>query len=403
MPFAVALGILTDKAWLPLLIIFIFYRLLQWYSGRSLTVRTPIDWSVFLLFLTLPVTLWVTVQPQVTYLQIYRLLGGIAISYSLANSVTSAVSLRLLPVGVVGAGIMLACVAPFTVEWITDKFSFIPATLYALVPRNITEQIHPNIIAGTLAILVPMAVAPLLFAWQQATKWERLVYLTGTLAMSGILVLTQSRGALMGSAIALFSLILLRWRWRWQVTLAVLALLSGVIYLGGPNIFIDQTSLSSVRGWEGRKEIWSRAFYIIQDFPFTGIGMGNFNLIADTFYPFLLAAPDQTPHAHNLFLQIAVDLGLPGLSAWLALVLIVLTISGQLLQMGQTTNNSWLAGLSAGLLASQLAMLVHGITDAVLWGSKPAVILWVVWGIGLATFRLYQTPILAVYPSAHTP
>ena len=40
-------------------------------------------------------------------------------------------------------------------------------------------------------------------------------------------------------------------------------------------------------------------------------------------YPFFLAAPDTIRHAHNLFLQIAVDLGLPGLVAWLAIWLAV--------------------------------------------------------------------------------
>jgi putative inorganic carbon (hco3(-)) transporter len=390
MPLAVALSVLSSQVLLPIIGIFLLYRLLQWWGSGRLTLRTPIDWSIFLLLLTLPVTLSVTVQPQVTHRQIYQLLSGIAILYSLMNGVTLTSQLRFLSISAVVAGIGLACVAPFTVAWITDKFSFIPSALYTFVPHGITEQVHPNIIAGTLALLTPLAMAPLLFAWSRVADGERVIYMAGTLAMTGILVLTQSRGALMGVTAALLSLILLRWCWGWRIMVVIVSLLALTFYFVGPDLFVDQSGLSTVRGWEGRQEIWSRAFYIIQDFPFTGIGIGNFNLIADTFYPFFLAAPGQTPHAHNLFLQISVDLGIPGLIVWLSLVLIILVSSWQILAIGQMSNDGWLAGLGAGLLASQIVMLVHGVTDSVLWGTKPSVVLWFVWGIALVTLLLYQ-------------
>ena len=41
-----------------------------------------------------------------------------------------------------------------------------------------------------------------------------------------------------------------------------------------------------------RLEIWSRAIYMLQDFPFTGIGMGAFRQVANLLYPFFLAGPD---------------------------------------------------------------------------------------------------------------
>ncbi len=61
---------------------------------------------------------------------------------------------------------------------------------------------------------------------------------------------------------------------------------------------------------------------MLQDFPFTGIGMGTFTQVADRLYPFFLYAPGTVEHAHNLFLQVGVDLGLPGLIAWLAIFMI---------------------------------------------------------------------------------
>jgi putative inorganic carbon (HCO3(-)) transporter len=92
--------------------------------------------------------------------------------------------------------------------------------------------------------------------------------------------------------------------------------------------------------------------------------MGTFSQVANAMYPFFLAGPDaDIPHAHNLFLQVAVDLGLPGLVAWLASLLLVILASWQVYRQGWTVGQSarlpYLAGLGA-------------------------VIVWAVWGVVMA-------------------
>jgi O-antigen ligase len=57
-----------------------------------------------------------------------------------------------------------------------------------------------------------------------------------------------------------------------------------------------------------RLEVWQRGWMMVQDFAFTGIGIGTFNVVAHALYPFFIAAPDElVPHAHNQFLEVAVD------------------------------------------------------------------------------------------------
>ena len=196
----------------------------------------------------------------------------------------------------------------------------------------------------------------------------------------------------MAFAIALVVMILLRWRWGWLSLLAG-GLAGGIgIYNLGINTFLEYLLRSdTIGGIDGRIEIWSRAIYMIQDFPFTGIGMGSFTKVADTLYPFFLASPGQVPHAHNLFLQIAVDLGIPGLIAWLAVLLLVVTQAWQVYRLGKTGQDAIATGLGAGLLGSQLALVVHGMTDAVTWGMvKPAPLVWVVWGLAIAGGNIYR-------------
>ena len=384
-------SLLLSRALLVVVLLFIFYRLFQWWKRGVLSVRTPIDSSILLLVGTIPVTFWATVQPEITHLQVYRLLSGISVLYCFVNGLPSRLSLRYCLGTITLVGIGLALLAPFTVEWITDKFSFLPLFLYTAVPFFSTSQIHPNVIAGTLALLLPVFTSLLLFGWRELTKLEKSLYGVAIAFMGVILLFTQSRGALTGVIVAILVLFFLYWRRGWQVILLMLgALFLIVAYRGKLDIFVDSTALTTVRGWAGRQEIWSRALAIIHDFPLTGIGMGNFGLVADTFYPFLYAAPGQTPHAHNLFLQIAVDLGIPGLIIWLSILFNILVLSCQLLIRGRLVNDCLLTGLGAGLLCSQLLLIIHGLTDAVLWGTKPAVILWALWGVALVATNLSQ-------------
>jgi putative inorganic carbon (HCO3(-)) transporter len=50
-----------------------------------------------------------------------------------------------------------------------------------------------------------------------------------------------------------------------------------------------------------------------------------------------------------------------------------------------------LAALGAGLLGSQIALIVHGLTDAVTWGMvRPAPVVWALWGTVIAAALLLQ-------------
>jgi putative inorganic carbon (HCO3(-)) transporter len=128
---------------------------------------------------------------------------------------------------------------------------------------------------------------------------------------------------------------------------------------------------------------------MIRDFPFTGIGMGSFEKFSNSFYPLIYYRPGQIPHAHNLFLQIAIDLGIPGLIAWLGIIITTFYTAFRTFIEGNRSISSKIMGISAGLLASQVALIFHGLTDAVVWGMvKPAPLVWVVLGTIIALGNL---------------
>jgi putative inorganic carbon (HCO3(-)) transporter len=118
----------------------------------------------------------------------------------------------------------------------------------------------------------------------------------------------------------------------------------------------------------------------LEAFPFTGIGMGCFQDIVNTFYP-LRPEPVAIGHAHQLFLQIDVDLGIPGLIAWVGCFVAVVVLSWKLYRSGRQQKAGWLSVVGAGSLGSATALLVGGLFDAVTWGTRAAFIPWLVWGL----------------------
>jgi putative inorganic carbon (hco3(-)) transporter len=199
---------------------------------------------------------------------------------------------------------------------------------------------------------------------------------------AAVLVLTQSRGAWIGTAAAVGILLLCRWkRLAWLAPLALL----GVGWVGWravPPLVEEAPS-----GQMGRIELWSRAIYLIQDMPLTGIGAGTFERMADTQFPFFLHG-SWVEHVHNLFLQVAVDLGLPGLVAYLALLLLALWCALDAARRCRQAGESALAALAWAGLAALVAMCVHGMVDATTWiVGRGAFVPWAVIGAILAVHR----------------
>lgn len=131
-------------------------------------------------------------------------------------------------------------------------------------------------------------------------------------------------------------------------------------------------------------EVWQRGLMMVQDFPVTGIGIGTYDPIAHSLYPFFIAAPDELiPHAHNNLLEVAVDLGIPGLMAYSALLIgFVLCATRAYRALTNDGARALIAGLGFGMLAYQ----IFGLTDAFILGSKPGLLMWIFIALAVACY-----------------
>jgi len=360
---------------------------IRWLARGRLTRRTSLDGPILALMALVPLSVIVSPYPELSLPKAVGLALGLALYYALVNHRDALALARWLPLlgwAVVALGLVGIDWVVFKLPVLTPIYQHLPRLIQG-VPRTMSGGFHPNEVGGTLAMLIP-AVAALWPERGEASAGGRLRALVGSrgfilltlAAMAGLLLLTQSRAAIAATALALAFLGAVRWRWV-RCALAAAAILAvGLVMWRGPAAILDAVlSLPGSHTWAGRPEIWGNALRAWRDFPLTGVGLNAFEPVSRARYAYLIAPPTwDFVHAHNILLQIGVDLGLVGLAAFIAL-LVALGIVG--LRAGKLAG--WRGRLAGGLLASVVAYLAFGLIDAITLGAKPSAWLWAAAGL----------------------
>lgn len=365
----------------------------RWLAQGRPTARTPVDWPAAGLLGMGGVSWLVTADRAATFIAVSRLLAGLSLMYSVGHWAGTRARRALLAQGMTLGALLLALATPLVIPW--EQLG--DAALYARVPHLWDAPLNPNMVAGALVMLLPFPLAAFLLspaALSACLPWPRLLSrrvwrgVNGftILLLMGALALTQSRGGWLAAGAAVFVVGLGYTRHFLWALLAPGMVVGWLLARGQMQPFLDALGTGGViAGWAERVEIWSRALYIIQDFPFTGAGANTYPLIVNLLYPMFLVAPDRLiPHAHNLYLQVTVDLGVPGLIAFVAIVLIALFCAARGMRRSATDPAGNVIAWAG--CASLAAMLVHGLVDATPWiVGWGAPLPWLVIGLLLAT------------------
>lgn len=401
-----AIFMFSDKVPLLGLVALGLLWIARWRVTGRLTAATPMDVPILGILAMLPVSLYASVDWSLSLPKVYGLILGIAIFYAVVNAICTIRRVELAASGLVLLSAMVAMLGMVGADWPSTKL-FSLSLVYEHLPhlirgvtRSIAGGIQPNIVGGALTFFIPLLVSLLwtrreFKAMRFVTNarlsrilraWSRPILIFSLVLISFTLVLTQSRSALIGVAVGLLALA--AWhdrRFLWVISLAALGFFVMVQVWGGGNLveFVSRIDTTGGGTLPGRMEIWQRAIYMIQDFPFTGIGMGTFGPMAQALYPFFgTNATAVVPHAHNMLLTVAVDLGIPGLVLYVALLSCFAFTAWKAYQVGNRLLHLLIAGLVCGMLAHQ----VFGITDAFMLGTKAGVVMWVFFGLVAALY-----------------
>ena len=362
--------------------------LIRWVGYGSPIRATPLDLPILLLLMTVPVGIWATAIKPLSLPEVYRVVLGVGLFYATVGTLTSARRLWSFAGLLILAVPALALLALLGTQLSDGKFPVL-AALYDWIPSAISPfwrptGLGPNSVAGGLAMLLPITIG---FALGARGIWLRVFCALASLFAGSVLVLTQSRGALFGLALAVL-VILVLWN-RWFLLAIPAAIIAGAAaiwalgleWLSG--LMLSGTATSAVASLEGRLAIWTRALCMVQDFPITGVGLGMFDHVLDLLYPMqMVTLETNIYHPHNVFLFQAVSSGLPGLVALLALLLLLAVMAIQ--SARQQTQRGGMWSLSVGLAGALAAYLGHGLFDSPTSFIRASAILWTLFGLEAA-------------------
>lgn len=364
-----------------------FFAALQLFASQI--NYSPLWLPLCILLGWLPINIWVAIDYQQAWNSAGYFVLGIAYYLGLIRLPLARKQPHLVMWLLLILSALLTMLGPRLVQIQTGAIDLyaplgLPAALHL---SSLGEAMNPNVLAGALVLLLPLQFMLIVHGAWITSRW----YYLALIVLFGFTLLvissTQSRGAYLAGGIVIPLLLLVRWpRLIYALPFILIGGSSAVVWIGPQQFLAMLVFSASTPGLDQRLEVWSRAGYALWDFAFTGIGIGTFDIVIPFLYPYFLISPMETiPHAHNLYLQIGLDLGFPGLIAHLALWINLFAMLAPLLRR-RDRSLSW--AVAVGAFGSLVAMLVHGLVDAVTWGNKLAFLPW--WLYALITLLFLQ-------------
>ena len=266
---------------------------------------------------------------------------------------------------------------------------------------------NPNILAGYLDIVACIAVG-LIGVLQRGWRILAILLLAATLACLGM---TYARGACLVVAVVLAGYGALR---DWRILL-------GIVVIGAGALLVDPVladRLLSVftrvdTSSEMRIAFWESTVAMVMDHPFLGIGWGMYFMVYPEYDFYLQGAPVQIVHAHNMYLNYAAEIGIPGALSFLwfffgSLVLALRvprktppweavlaahehawkTVADVRAALGRWRRRRFVEGLSTGLGLAFISVALNGLTDHLLFNIPSSMLLWMLAAMTAAAYAI---------------
>jgi putative inorganic carbon (HCO3(-)) transporter len=268
-------------------------------------------------------------------------------------------------------------------QYFTHKDFIRHRPFYFEIPRIHATFSSANDYGAYLATIIPFTLV-CLFSKPAFKKSIRFLT-TGLFILLFIcLILTVSRGAWFASLSAmLFMSIWIRVLGIFFLVLGIFVMLTQQFYysvlkerLVNLFIFTDESSLDRMRIWEAA---WRMFMYN----PWLGLGLGTFmfnfnNFVVERYRQGLI------PYAHNCYLQIAAEVGIFGLVAFLSILVFFFSYGIETIIYRPKTF-SWYILLAS--LASVLGYCVQMTVDTTLYSLDLGMLFWILLGLGVATMN----------------
>ncbi len=351
-------------------------------AGRPEFRPTPFDAPIALLVALSALSILSAPDRWLSFYNYYHLMGRYILLYYLVvnnlstfDQVKRLVQALLLSAGLVAAygfyqyyhGMDISAL-----EWVDgNQFPDLKVRVFSTLH-------NPNLLAGFLVMIMAMAAGLGLNARGRRVK---LVYLCFVAALGVCLALTYSRGAWLSvlAVVVAYGMLYSR-KTFWLLLLVPVAVVAGHNMMMERLVsIVNPTDSSSLL----RLAMWESTLMMIADKPLFGIGWGAYWLVYPE-YDFFLNDPATTIyHAHNMYLHIAAEIGIPGLLAFLAVMAGHIRLA---LEAAQTAADRRVSGLMLGMLTAFLSLAVGGLTDYIMFNPQMAMLFWLLSALTAAVY-----------------
>jgi len=225
--------------------------------------------------------------------------------------------------------------------------------------RVFSTFLNPNVLAGYLIFIISISIS---------TLHNKYSYLVLPLSLS-CLIFTFSRGGWIGTAIAVCTVLLLK---RESKLSSIILIACTFFLLGFWSMILGR--ISGVLNFRDstllyRIEIWKTAFSVFIKHPLVGCGFGTAWKVIPEVSTEISAL---VGHAHNLYLNFAMETGIAGLFAFIWFYISRVFKGYNRLKSLENTDRDVVIGLIGGFVGTAF----HGMVDAVPIAPQFGIIIW---------------------------
>ncbi|MDR3565329.1 MAG: O-antigen ligase family protein [Negativicutes bacterium] len=333
--------------------------------------RSPFDILVILLVVFSAASIWGSPDRGFSFYNYYHLMGRYVLLYYLViNNVQSPQQVRRLVLTVLfSAGVVAAYGFYQYVHGVDMAFGWVDGDQFPdLKVRVFSTLQNPNLLAGYLVVMIAVAAG---IGCNANHRGEKALFFALVLALGVCLVLTYSRGAW----ISVLALIIAFGVLKNRKILWLLALIPVTMVIGHELVMdrllsiMNPTDTSSTL----RLALWESTIAMITGHPWLGIGWGAYWMVYPEYDFFVLNANTKILHAHNMYLHIAAEIGLPGFLTFLG---ILCGHAYSAYRLAARATDRWSAGLMLGVVGAMVSIAVGGLTDYVLFSIQMSMLFW---------------------------
>jgi O-antigen ligase len=354
----------------------------RWFIDRKLLPHTPIDAAIALLVIWMIFGMLGGNDIVVGASKIAGLAYGVVLFYILIGALRRVIRIKIATIIFISMSLVVSIVGTLSR---LDSFS-IPqideTKISKIIPKVIIKferaetGINPNPLGGTLLLFIPpglMALAFLLKKENDLSKQiPRYLLIVGMTIILGAEVFAIIYSRSFGAWLA-FGFILLMMgekRRTIKVFLGLAAVFAFFFILKSPdfnkNAVIKNIRESLNSSASSRLPFWKGGLEAARAHPIVGLGLDRLRTTPPLTYI--------NAHAHNQFIHIAAEIGIPALVAYLA---ILIGVGWMTIDVVRSKMPEWMILIMRGLAWGQIGFGIFGIADAIPLGSKPGLFFWI--------------------------